>query len=80
MLLVIVVSLAAPMQKSMCYFKVASFVYGILILSSLFGVAYLVLSQGFYPEYKKLVGEGADAKWVVQTDNGLPTGNPIHNP
>jgi hypothetical protein len=55
MLVVIVVSLAAPMKQSMPYFKVASFIYGILILGSLFGVAYLVLSQGFFPEYKIMV-------------------------
>jgi hypothetical protein len=61
---VIVVSLAAPMNRAMIYFKVASVLYGVLILSSLFGVAYLVISEGFFPVYRKLEPPGPAGKWV----------------
>jgi hypothetical protein len=53
--LIIIVSLAGPLDRAMPYFKAVGFVFSIMTISSLYGISSFLLSTGFYPHEKKFV-------------------------
>jgi hypothetical protein len=68
----VLISLAAPIDKAMCYFYIITGVFSFLTLASLVGIVVFLFEQSFFPPVKILVGSGTDAHWDNADPNEFP--------
>jgi len=66
------ISLAAPIDKAMCYFYVITGIFSFLTLSSLGGIVYFLFEQSFFPPVKEYIGTYPDGVWDYADPNEFP--------
>jgi len=59
----VTVSLGSVIDKGIFYFKIIGFIFSILTILSLFGIAVFLIDTGFYPEEKHLKA-GTTDEWI----------------
>ena len=77
MALLIFISMGAPIDQAMSYFKAIAFLFSVMTLSSIVGIAFVLIGEGFYPPVKEYLesrnadGElNGDWSWVTKEDEG----------